>query len=408
LGECRPSDFAIWINGFTGAHKSSIAAVALSFFGDFIGKDFPGNGSDTAYALMTKLYQAKDTLFVADEFKAAGGPIEKNKMTALVDHLVMSTGNCSGRSRLNADATLKQSPWNRSMTIFTAEDVFGSQSTLARLLILTMAKDDVDLDILTNLQSVAHLFPSVTSAYIKWLIQRMDRLKVDYPKMVTQSSRVAANAGFAKSHPRASEIYGNLITGLYVFFDFLEDAGAISSEMANVLIGDAETALQQAFLDQGAYQTDQDEVERFLQLLRAVLSSGNGHISCRLNMGPPPTRPYSKGWRDSGTDAIGDKILKPMGDCLGYFCEETESDTAEFWLDQESTFKAIQTFARSQGDALSISLTTLWRRLHEKGYIKKVEPHKGRSLPRLTVKRIVAGQSVRVMVLPASLFEAGD
>lgn len=317
LSECKPIDFCIWIDGVTGSRKSSIAAVPLAFFGNFIGRDFPGNGTDTAYALMMKLFQGKAAVFVADEFKIAGGPIEKNKMVAMVDHIVMSTGNGSGRGRLNADATIKPAPFNRSLLIMTAEDKIGSQSTFARMLILTMAKPDVDIEILTRLQNAAELFPGVTAAYAQWLAPRMDRLKLEYPKMVTQSSRTASDAGIAKSHSRAPEIYANLITGLFVFFDFLQDAGAISSDHANVLIGEAETSLQQAFLDQGAYQTEQDEIERFLQLLRAAFSSGNAHIDCRLNQGPPPSRPFAWGWRDSGTDALGDKILKPMGDSVG-------------------------------------------------------------------------------------------
>ncbi len=213
--------------------------------------------------------------------------------------------------------------------------------------------------------------------------------------------------GLASSHPRAPEIYANLAAGAETFLEFLEEAGGVSSEQSNVLLSSIESDLQQAFSEQGAYQTDQDEVERFLQLLRAAFSSGNGHIACRLNQGPPPSRPFAWGWRDAGSDMAGDKNYKPMGDCMGWYCDTTGNTPAEVWLQQDTAFKIVQQFARSQGDAFLLSPSSLWRRMHEKGLILKTEPDAERNKPRLAIKRIVAGQNKRVMVLAADLIESG-
>lgn len=95
-----------------------------------------------------------------------------------------------------------------------------------------------------------------------------------------------------------------------------------------------------------------------------------------------------------------------MGDCIGWYCNATGTTPAEVWLQQDTAFKIVQQFARTQGDPFLVSPKTLWRRLHEKGFILKTETDKGRNKPRLDVKRIIGGINKRVMILAAELIES--
>jgi hypothetical protein len=54
-----------------------------------------------------------------------------------------------------------------------------------------------------------------------------------------------------------------------------------------------------------------------------------------------------------------------------------------------------------------LSSASLWRRLHEKGLITQTEREAKSDRPRLRVKKIIAGRSVRVMVFSADLIESG-
>ncbi|MDP1665515.1 MAG: cell wall-binding protein [Methylobacter sp.] len=409
LGECQPTDFAVWLHGLTGSRKSAIAAIALAFFGNFTARSFPSNWSDSVNDCETKSHQAKDAVFVVDDFKPSVSQAEASKLHAMAERLVRNTGNQAGRGRRDSNMQAKSAPYNRSLMLITAEDLPRGQSLLGRLLILELAGTDVDNNTLTRLQQAAAggNFTGLMSAYLQWLAPRLDQLKKDFPKNVEVCRDAAIRDGLASSHPRAPEIYANLVAGAETFLEFLESAGAVSSEQSNVLLSLIETGLQQAFGEQGAYQADQDESERFLQLLRAALSSGNAHIACRLKLGPPETRPYAWGWRDAGTDMVGDKNFNPMGDCIGYYAAPKDNTHAEVWLQQDTAFKIVQQFARSQGDAFLLSPASLWRRMHEKGLIVHTEPDAMRNKPRLAVKRTVAGQSKRVMILAADLIESG-
>jgi len=407
LGECHPIDFCLWVHGLTGSRKSELAALCLAFFGDFNARRFPANWSDTDNALESKAFQCKDSLYIVDDFKPSVNQAEAAKLHSKAERFIRNTGNQAGRNRLSSSLQAIPAPYNRSMTIATGEDLPKGQSLLGRLLVLELARNDVDNNQLTLCQqsAAAGQFAGVMSAYIQWLAPRMDQLKQDFPKFVQQYRDKAMQDGLATSHPRAPELFANMVAGAETFIDFLQDAG-ISSERANVLTADIETGLKQAFSEQGAYQSEQDEVQRFINLLKAAFSSGNCHIAERLKKAPPDNHPYFWGWRNAGTDAVGDEMYNPMGDCIGYLNEQTSGKPCEVWLVQDNAFKVAAQFARNQGDSFLLSAPALWRRMVERGLVIKTELDAKTNKPRTTVQQRVGGVKMRVMVLSAELFEA--
>jgi hypothetical protein len=269
-----------------------------------------------------KSQQAKDAVFVVDDFKSSISQSEAAKLHAMAERLIRNTGNQAGRGRRDANMQAKAAPYNRSLMIVTAEDLPRGQSLLGRLLVLEVTRADVDNAALTRLQEAvaAGQFAGLMSAYLQWLATRLDDLKKAFPKQVEAFRNAAHRDGLATSHPRAPEIYANLVAGAETFLDFLADSGALGDGQSG-LMADIESHLQQAFSEQGAYQTEQDETQRFLQLLRAVFSSGNGHIACRLKQREPTLRPYAWGWRVDGANLVGEKAYSPMGDCIGWYAD---------------------------------------------------------------------------------------
>jgi hypothetical protein len=404
LGECHPTDFALFIHGITGAKKSAITAIALAFFGDFNARRFPANFSDTDNDMEAKAFQVKDGILGLDDFKPSVNQSEAAKVHAKAERLIRNTGNQAGRGRRGSDMQAKAAPYNRSMTLITGEDLPKGQSLLGRLLILELTRADVDTNTLTRLQEAAETgqLAGIMAAYLQWLAPRLDDLKKQFPQIVASFRNAAIRDGFASSHTRAPEIYANLVAGAELFLDFLTDIGALDSETSSGTMLDIERYLQGAFTEQAAYQHEQDEVERFLELLRASFASGNAHIACRLNQGPPPSRPHAWGWRSDVVDMDGDKIYKPTGDCIGWYCDKQR----EVWLEQNAAFAVAQRLAKMQGDAFLLSPASLWRRMGEKGLVLATED-RANGTKQLNVKRVIGGRSKRVMILSADLIESG-
>ena len=409
LGECQATDFAIWLHGLTGSRKSAIAAIALAFFGRFTARSFPANWSDTVNNIEIKSHAAKDSIFVIDDFKPGGSRKDADELFSKAQTIIINTGNQAGRGRCDVNMQAKAAPFNRSLMLITAEDLPRGASVLARLLVLELSKADVDNPVLTKLQKAAKAesFSGLMSAYLQWLASQLDRLKIEFPESVELFRNGAFRDGFALSHPRAPEIYANLVAGAETFLEFLEAVGAINHDESLDLMRLIETSLQDAFMEQGSYQAEQDEIERFLRVLRAVFTSGNGHIRNRLDQGPPTLRPYAWGWREGGFNELGEKIFNPVGDCLGWHCEPVDNKPAEIWLTQETTLKAVQQFARADGEPFLINASTLWRRLQEKGLILETEKTGENKKPRTSVKKSIAGNHPRVMILAAELIESG-
>jgi len=406
LGECHPIDFCIFLHGITGAGKSAVTAIPLAFFGDFTARSFPANFSDTDNDMEMKAFQVKDGVFVVDDFKPSVNQSESAKLHTKAERFIRNTGNQAGRGRRGSDMQSRAAPYNRSMTFITGEDLPKGQSLLGRLLVLELTRADVDFSILTELQQAAGLgrLSGLMAAYLQWLAGHMDRLKKDFPEKVVSLRNRTKQGGYASSHTRAPEIFANLVAGGDVFAEFLDATGAVSREQAAALSESVESGLLQAFSEQGDYQAEQDECERFLALLRALFASGNAHIACRLNQGPPAEgKRHFLGWREVNT-GIGDKDWRPMGNCVGWYCNGGDTGP-EVWLDQNNAFTAVQRMARDQGDAFLMSAPTLWRRMHEKGLIIATETRPN-GTKQTTVKRTISSTKRRVMVLSAKPIES--
>ncbi len=397
LGACHPTDFIIWIQSFTGCGKSELAALALGFFGDFTARSFPSNWGDSPGQCEVKAYRCKDSLFVVDEYKPSGDQKKIADTKAFADRFIMSTGNQSGRDIMTAPLVA----YNRSMTIATGEDIPPGQSAQARMLILELSPGDVDLKsndrLINKLQKARKQgeFTGLMSAYLQYLAPRMDQLKKDFPSLVEEYREYASRNKIATSHSRAPELYGNLYAALDIFSGFLQTIEGL--ENPNRLMDIADHQLMQVFSEQGAYQIEQDETERFLNLLRGVLSAGNGHISYYLDQSAPSAHPFAYGWRREPTG------LMPKGELIGWYGKT--NGKPELWLNQDPVFKAIQRFAREQGSPFSMSAGTLWRRLEAKNHLIQTEPNGEDAQRRLTVRKPISKVLTRVMVLSISVIE---
>lgn len=405
LGECHPVDFGLFIHGFTGTKKSSVTSVALAFFGEFGGGEFPSNWSDTDNDMESKSFQAKDALFVVDDFKPSVSSSEAARLHAKAERFIRNTGNRAGRGRRTKDMVAKAAPYNRSMTIITGEDLPRGQSLLGRLLILELLRNDVDLERLTRLQFAARdsVLARLMARYLQWLAPRIDAYKQQLPATVLRLRDECIKSELATSHPRAPDIYASLVGGAEVFLSFLLDTEAVTPAQYAQLFKDLQANLRNAFSEQGEYQKEQDECERFLNLLRALFSSKKAHLACAITQGAPSSRAGNWGWvcpEVRGIDTHHTVFESPMGVCIGWIDDKSR----QLLLSQESVFAAVQELSRSQGEPFLVSAATLWRRMGDKGLIIKFET-RDNGTKQWTVKRVIGEARKRVMVISADLIE---
>jgi hypothetical protein len=147
---------------------------------------------------------------------------------------------------------------------------------------------------------------------------------------------------------------------------------------------------------QDTYLKDATPARRFTALIRAVLSSGRGHIDGRDGSKPDTAAatdkkaPYLRalGWqyreiKDGGS-------WEPQGRLIGWI--DTESD---LFLDPDSAYAETQLLANAENLTLPVSARTLWTHLDDAGLLQ------GKDAEHMTVVRYVGGTRKRVLYLNA-------
>ncbi len=167
-------------------------------------------------------------------------------------------------------------------------------SLLARMLVVEIKRDQVDLVALTRAQESAGLLPNSMSAYVLWLRAQMDRL----PNILQTAFDFArAKAVMANEHLRLPEIVAHHWIGFDALLRFAVELGACSIAEADQLRLDG----WQALLDCAAAQTTLLESERpttqFLEMLAALLDEKRAILLPRHDE-DVQRDPRFIGWRD--------------------------------------------------------------------------------------------------------------
>ena len=389
-----PADFSLFVAGTTGAFKSQLTALWQAHFGAaFSGLSLPGNWKSTANALEKLAFIAKDALLTIDDFVLAGTATDVKGLYSKAERLFRAQGNQAGRGRMRADGGLRPSYYPRGVIVASGEDTPKGHSLGARIFFLEVEKSQIDPARLTAAQTKAAegLFAASMSAYVSWLAPRLGKLRGEL-----SGRRLALRAEAARGlrHRRTPDQVASLAVGFETFLRFALEAGAIGEEERSDLWTRAWRALGEAARRQAQHQASEDPVARFIDLLAAAVASGHAHVA-DAGTGETPEDPRRWGWRsgDAQNDPRRDE-WRSRGELVGWL------EGKELLLEPEVAYACAQKLARSQGDDLAMSKTTLYKRLHERGLVTTSD--KGRN----STKRSVGGGRRRVVCVSAGFLGA--
>jgi len=251
----------------------------------------------------------------------------------------------------------------------------------------------VDWGNLSACQSYAAtgMFAQAMSGFLRWLAAQYEDVQA---KLARQVATLAEKARSARQHQRTSYNVASLALGLYYFLQFAADAGAVSPTEKEELWQRAWRALTTIAAAQADYQASNEPVLRFLQLLSAAIASGQAHVAAPD--GSVPASPQSWGrWKTVvGTGDYQRTEWRPQGLRIGW----VQSD--DLYLESDAAFAEAQQLGREGGEALSVTLQTLKKRLKEQGLLASTESIGGRE--RLEVRRTLEGTRRSVLHLRSS------
>ncbi len=147
--------FLLTLIGRTGSMKSTVAALMLSFFGNFSATDLPMSFRDTANSIVHNAFALKDVLTCVDDYHPTA-KAEAGRMRETMQILARGYGDRAARNRLGSDITLREPRPPQGNVIVTAEfapDI--GESGTARLFCIEMKPGGINLPLLTEAQDKA-------------------------------------------------------------------------------------------------------------------------------------------------------------------------------------------------------------------------------------------------------------
>ena len=370
-----PATCSIYLQGTTGTFKSALAGVLQGFWGTkFDGAHLPANWSSTGNALEKTAFLAKDALLIVDDFVARGTRQEVARTHANAERLLRAQGNQAGRSRMTSKAELRNAFHPRGIVLATGEDIPNGHSLQARLVIINVARGAIDTAVLSGLQKLARngVLAKVMAGFVQWLAtESRGNTLLEFIDMALEIDR--ENIG-SRGHARTQDNLANLLVGLRVFLDFAGDAGEISPQVTKAFM-DVATDAACALADlQAAIDREASDAQRFVELMRAAVSSGKAHIE--RSSGGKPDNARALGWRNVDIGPSGMRT-EAMGTRIGWV------DGEALYIDPTASLSVVKTMSSALDNHLGSSDRAIAKGLRETGLLSHCD--KGRNTTKVSV-----------------------
>ncbi len=355
LSEACPPDFSIWLWGETGSFKSTLAAIALSHFGEFSETTLPLSFESTSNSLERSLFLLKDSLAVVDDWRPGVGRGDAAELDKKAQRLLRASGNRQGRGRMTSETTLRRSYVPRGVIVATAESLPEGpafESAAARALSLNVVRQDVDLMVLSELQAQKALLCIAMAGYIAWVKDRREKLFERMPaykeKMRTELRRKLPE----DAHPRTPDTAAALRAGLEALTAYALSTGVAEDEVQRFRSRAAAGILEAARAHVGNTKGG-DPATRFAELLRSLFAAGGAYAKDRRTGGHPPSR-EELGWEE--TELSSAEPYRPVrgAQWVGW------ADAEHLYLDKEAAYAAVAHFAARGSIPFGIKPRALW------------------------------------------------
>jgi len=365
--------FVLWLYGITGTRKSTIAALALNHYGeDFATNSLPADWWATDNALEKLLFLAKDALFIIDDYRPESDSMRRKELEGKVARIVRHVGNRSGRSRMKQDTTLRQTFRPRGLAMSTGEQIPSGQSIVARLFVVEIKKDDINLEKLSAAQNESHLYSLALAGFLVWLSPQIDALKRTIPN---RWKKIRQELQMNNQHGRIAEIVASLRIALELILQYAIEIEAITENMHDEIL---EKGLE-ALLFVADQQNKRVEIEKpticFFSVIADLLIQQKVFLRRR----------------DNSNQGLGGRPDVDKAELIGWFDDE-------YIYLMSAAYHRVAQYCSEEGRGFSVKEATLRKMLDEEDYLIK-DPD------RHTTRIRIEGHHERVLQVYRGKFE---
>ncbi|MGO4531974.1 bifunctional DNA primase/polymerase [Paenibacillus sp. 2TAF8] len=364
--------FLMWLYGYTGSRKTTLAKLFLCHFGNLL-EHPPASFKDTSNSVEKRGFDAKDSLLLIDDYHPTSSPNDKKNMELLAQKILRGYGDRVSRGRLKQDISARNDYLPRGMAIVTAEDMLSGGSSMARLFPVELKKTDIKLDLLTKAQLNSSTLSEAMSGYINWIGQAMNSSEKYNIKDLFINKR--NEASHLNAHGRLIEASVWIYIGLQMGLHYAESIGAIANDQQEQLLKEAWDLFLNVADEQGEQVTEVKSSTKFIKIVSQLLSNKSIYTI--------PTQENTR------TDSMSNNSSH-----VGWH------DENYFYLIPDVIYNQVYQFLSKQGETFPISASMLWRELIDSGLIQpEVEMDKGKKRIRHDKKKLTKDGRLRLLWL---------
>ncbi len=402
------NEWVLTLVGPPGSYKTSVAAKAMQHFGERWDHTKPtssmsGNG-DTFNALRLKLHHAKDALYWMDDFAPTKSWLDAQKTLEESARLVH---NQEERSRASRDGlTISDGTGPRASALCTSEVMPRPGSAADRMLVVPLARDEVDTDMLFPLDEALSRYwrALVMSSFISWLAADLTTRRQRYFTMAAEYADVLVRR--AGETVRQAAAISHTWVGWVAVTDFLSGVGAITAEERDQTLRRVDAALHEA--GRAAHNPDMPRTTgaRVVELLAYALRQGIAHVDdVRDGQCPPWPLAGRLGWRETvlDVDSYGQAAKRRYernGIRLGYVLHDPgPRERGRLLMCDSTQLEAVLKAASgTQAEKLEIDRNTACRALRDEGVLIADESE-GRARHTIHCRIYAENRSARMVAL---------
>ena len=345
--------FVFMLVGTTGAMKSTVAALMLSFFGSFTPARLPMSFHDTANSIMYTAGILKDVLTCVDDYHPTARK-DSGIMQQTMQTIARSYGDRTTRERLTSDIQLRESRVPHGNVIVTAEfpPDLGESGT-ARIFSVEMKRDRIDLSLLTEVQTMAAdgMLMRCMYGYIEWLKQEylssedkvndfVSALSLKYTALRSAWSCKLKECG-CNIHGRLPDTLTCLQIGFAMLLKYLRSVGMLHADNEEMFSEAFASILLEHAKKQAESVEDDKPTHRFICKLLSMIESGRVTVLDK----------------DTNTEILPQNFI-------GY------KDSEKYYLSLDESHKNVRRLCGEQGEVFEISSKALAKGLAEEGFIE--------------------------------------
>lgn len=317
---CEPS-FLLFLLGRSGTKKSTLAALTLSFFGNFDNKSLPSSFKDTGNSLEKFGFLLKDVLTVIDDYHPAMNRTYTSRLEQTAQEVCRMYGDRTGRNRMNADGTLRVNYPPRGNALLTGEDIPSvGESGEARLMTVEMLPEDVDIQALTEVQRKSDRLNECMGEYIEWLAESYESLPVALKRRFFELRDEAQNGG----HGRIAEAIAYMQVAIEVWTLFLKSKGQLNETEMKEIRSESWENFRLLAEKQNRIMYDDKPSTLFITALKEMLATKRVRLADLCKENPMYSSKEIIGWQDKN---------------YAYLLGDTAyTEVCKFYREQDKTF----------------------------------------------------------------------